>query len=133
MVKTLGRSCSSSEAPLALGLGLLVLRARASAFFSILASMVARADLHAHAVHRGAGGGRKDVDRLDGLGAGVLEELLDLHLGDDAGDVDLGGRLLQRQALGLGGRRRRRRSRARRLVLALVLAARRGARGASGS
>ncbi len=60
----------------------------------------ARADLHPHPVHRGAGRGRKNVHRLDRRLAAVLEQLVHLHPRDDAGDRDVGGGLLQGKALG---------------------------------
>ena len=78
VVKTLGRSCSSSDARLPDCLAASYW-ARAFGLAFDLGLDRARADLHAHGVHSRARAGREHVDGLDGVGAGVLEDLVYLY------------------------------------------------------
>jgi hypothetical protein len=81
------------------------------------------ADLHAHPVNRGARRGGEDVDRLDGLVAGIVEDLVHAHPGHHAGDLDVGRGLLQRQAIDAGIAAAHEEVRGRRLVAAVALVA----------
>lgn len=59
----------------------------------------ALADGHFHAVNGGLGGGGEDVNGFEGLGTLVFVNLGHMDVGDDPGDVDLGGGGLQGQAV----------------------------------
>jgi len=59
----------------------------------------ALADRHLHAVNRGAGRGRKNVDRFERLLSVVFVNLRYHHIGEDAGDRHPGRRGLKRQAI----------------------------------
>ncbi len=92
--KTLGRCCSSSGGAPSLVPGLFVVPA------GLVPLLDPRlddplADGHLHPVDGGPGGGRKDVDRLEGLFPFILVELGDQDIGDHAGDPDRGGGGLQ--------------------------------------
>jgi hypothetical protein len=71
-----------------------------------LAAHLPGLDPHPHAVDGGAGGQRQDVDRVDRVGAGVPEPLVDGDLGERAHDVRRPPQRLEGQQLALRQRSR---------------------------